>query len=400
MALWKILTSVIAVSLILALATVLEGYLSDARPPQADTTPTAAQVRTAAQVEHEKRLQGAFRQYQKNVARVWGDEAVVPEAKRDVTYRDNYRQRSIVDYDAGVVKVELALKPGGAQDPDGTRRQLQAAVEQTVQQPPDERSIIEIARQPTPPPSKQPAVLAGLVASIDNTPLSPQELSAFASAVASAMHSRALTGKDGKQRVVVSTEFRLLPEHLRIRAERFSASVNSHAQQHDIPAALIYAVIETESAFNPWAKSHIPAFGLMQLVPRTGARDAYQFLYAEDKILKEKYLYQPDNNIELGTAYLHLLYYKHFKKIKDPQARTWATIAAYNAGSDSVISAFTGQFSRHNYPSRFSWRRHALKKINQLSAEKLYQHLRRQLPARETRDYIEKVRSRMDKYET
>ena len=401
MVLWKIILSMVALGVILGLAYVAEGYLSNPKIESKATTSTAQKNHTtASQIKYEKKLQKAYKQYQEKVATVWGSESVMPAAKQDVTYRDNYKQRSIVDYDEGVVKVELALKPDTAQNNKRNHRQLVAAVKQTIEQSPDDRSIIDIVKQPTPPHSKQPAVLAGLVANIDNSPLSPEELEEFAMVMASAMTSRVLTGNDGNQRVVISTQFKLLPDHIRIQAEKFSASVNAHAQEHDIPAPLVYAIIETESAFNPMAKSPIPAFGLMQLVPRTGARDAYKFLFSKDRILKEKYLYDPDNNIQLGTAYLHLLYFKRFKKIKNPEARTWATIAAYNAGSDSVISAFTGQFSLRNYPSRYSWRRHALKKINNLSAEKLYQHLRRYLPAEETRDYIKKVRDRMDKYGT
>ena len=397
--LWKIISSSIALAVILALAYALENRLSNPKIEN-DEIPAVVQKKPAAtaQVKYEKKLQKAFKQYQKKVATVWGKEAVLPAATQDVTYRDNFKQRSIVDYDEGVVKVELALKPDAAQNTKSTHQKLVTAIKQAIEQGPDDRSIIEIAKNPTPPPSQQPAVLAGLVANIDDSPLSPEELAEFAKVMAGAMQSSVLTGNDGKQRVMISTQFKLVPEHIRIQAEKFSASVNAYARQHDIPAPLVYAVIETESAFNPRAKSPIPAFGLMQLVPRTGARDAYRFLYSKEKIVKEKYLYNPDNNIQLGTAYLHLLYFKRFKKIKDPEARTWATIAAYNAGPDSVISAFTGQFSRRNYPSRFSWRRHALKKINKLSAEKLYQHLRRYLPAKETRDYIKKVRNRMDKY--
>lgn len=399
--LWKIILSSIVLGVILTLAYALENSLSNPKIEH-DEIATVAQKKPApsAQVKYEKKLQKAFKQYQKKIAKVWGKEAVLPAAKQDVTYRDNFKQRSIVDYDEGVVKVELALKPDAAQNTKSTHQKLVTAIKQAIEQGPDDRSIIEIAKHPTPPPSQQPAVLAGLVANIDDSPLSPEELAEFAKVMAGAMQSSVLTGNDGKQRVMISTQFKLVPDHIRIQAEKFSASVNAYARQHDIPAPLVYAVIETESAFNPRAKSPIPAFGLMQLVPRTGARDAYRFLYSKEKIVKEKYLYNPDNNIKLGTAYLHLLYFKRFKKIKDPEARTWATIAAYNAGSDSVISAFTGQFSRRNYPSRFSWRRHALKKINKLSAEKLYQHLRRYLPAKETRDYIKKVRNRMDKYGT
>ncbi len=344
-------------------------------------------------------IQNAFKQYQKKAAKVWGKEAVMPSAKRDVTYRNNFKERSIVDYDEGMVKIELALKPGIAKNPKHTQRKLISAIKKTIKQGPDNRSIIKIAKRPSPPRSKQLAVLAGLVANIDNSPLNAKNLTEFARKIAATMKARSLTGKDGKQRVVISTQFSLVPDHIRVRAQKFSESVHSYAHKHNIPAPLIFAIIETESAFNPRAKSPAPAFGLMQLVPKSGARDAYKFIYSKDKVVKEEYLYDPDNNIKLGTAYLHLLYYKHFKKIKDPEARTLATIAAYNAGANSVIRSFTGRYTKRSYASRYSWRRHAYNKINKLNADELYTHFRAHLPAKETRDYLKKVRHRMGKYE-
>lgn len=396
----NLITSLVILSFILSPPLVVADHMpSHALQNKPLTHKKPNRVSTAYKAR-EKKIKQAFKQYKKKVAKVWGNEAVLPEAKRDVTYRNNFKERSIVDYAEGVVEVELALKPRLANNAHTARRKLISAVKKTINQAPDNRSIIEIVKKPTPPRSKHPAVLAGLVANIDNTPLTPAQLAAFAKTMAGTMKSRTLTGEDGKQRVVISTSFKLVPEHIRIRAQKFSESVHTYAYKHEIPAPLVFAIIETESSFNPRAKSPIPAFGLMQLVPRTGARDAYKFVYSKDKVVKEKYLYNPDNNIELGTAYLHLLYYRRFNKIKDPESRTLATIAAYNGGPDSVISSFTGRYSRRNYPSRFSWRRHAYKKINKLSADEVYQHLRAFLPARETRKYLKKVRNRMEKYET
>lgn len=398
MILRKIITPLITLGLILSFSPTMAGHLPNHGSDHKPLTNKTKNKILEGHKKHEKKLKNAFRTYKKKVAKVWGKEAVIPDSKRDVTYRNNFKQRSIVNYDKGVVKVELALKPSIAKNASTSRRKLVSAVKKAINQSADERSIIDIAKNPTPPNNMRPAVLAGLVANVDESPLSPEELTQFAQAIAAAMKTHKVTGKDGKERVVVSTEFKLVPDHIRIRAEKFSKSVNNYAQEHDIPAPLVYAVIETESAFNPRAKSSTPAFGLMQLVPRSGARDAYKFLYSKDKILKERYLYDPDNNIQLGTAYLHLLYYKRFKKINDPEARKLATIAAYNAGSDSVIRSFTGRFTKRNYPSRYSWRRHAIKKINKLSAEDLYKHLRRFLPAKETRNYLKRVRTRMAKY--
>jgi len=392
----RLITSLLIFTLLLTPASVLAKHA-----PNANHEKLTSKNKKLNPVYKKQRakVRKAFRQYQKKVAKVWGKETVMPGAKRDVTYRNNFKERSIVDYDEGRVKIELALKPGIAKNPKHTQRKLISAIKKTIKQGPDNRSIINISRRPSPPRSKQPAVLAGLVANIDNSPLDPKGLSAFAKAIAASMKTRTLTGKDGKQRVIISTQFSLVPDHIRVRAQKFSESVHNHAYEHNIPAPLIFAIIETESSFNPRAKSPAPAFGLMQLVPETGARDAYKFIYSKDKVVKEKYLYDPDNNIQLGTAYLHLLYYKRFRKIKNPEARTLATIAAYNAGPDSVIRSFTGKYTKRNYASRYSWRRHAYNKINKLSADELYIHFRAHLPAKETRDYLKKVRNRIGKYE-
>ena len=399
MMLRKIITSLLIFSLSFSPLPVVADHLAGHSEKQKPLPQKKPNKVSSAYKKDEKQIHQAFKEYKKKIGKVWGTESVLPDARRDVTYRNNFKERSIVDYEQGIVEVELALKPRMAKNVHTARRKLISAVKKTVNQAPDNRPITEIVKNPDPPRSKHPAVLAGLVANIDNTPLDPQQLAEFAKTLAKSMRSRALTGEDGKQRIVISTSFKLVPDHIRVRAEKYSETVHNYAHEHKIPAALVFAIIETESSFNPRAKSPIPAFGLMQLVPRTGARDAYKFLYAKDKVVKEKYLYDPDNNIKLGTAYLHLLYYRRFNKIKDPEVRTLATIAAYNGGSDSVISAFTGRFSRRNYPSRFSWRRHAYKKMNKLDADEVYKHLRAFLPARETRNYLKKVRNRMEKYE-
>jgi membrane-bound lytic murein transglycosylase C len=158
--------------------------------------------------------------------------------------------------------------------------------------------------------------------------------------------------------------------------------------------------METESYFNPTAKSPVPAFGLMQLVPATGARDAYKYLYSKDVVVKDTYLYNAENNIELGVAYLHILYYRYLKRIKDPTARQWATIAAYNTGVHNVVKSFSGEYTKAKYASRWSWKRQAINKINKMKPEQVYQHLRHYLPYEETRTYIKKVRDSMPKYIT
>jgi membrane-bound lytic murein transglycosylase C len=260
--------------------------------------------------------------------------------------------------------------------------------------------MIDIAKSPDAPKSAKPPVLEGLVAKDDGTPLKRSEIKDFKKQKARAMLKRPVVGKDGKKRIIISTQFEMVPNHIRKRAERFSDAVNENALRHHIPTHLIYAIMETESYFNPTAKSPVPAFGLMQLVPATGARDAYKFLFSKDIVVKDTYLYDAENNIELGVAYLHILYYRYLKRIKDPAARQWATIAAYNTGVHNVVKSFSGEYSKGKYASRWSWKRQAINKINAMKPEQVYQHLRKFLPYKETRAYIKKVRKSMPKYIT
>ena len=48
------------------------------------------------------------------------------------------------------------------------------------------------------------------------------------------------------------------------------------ARRYNLEPELIYAIIETESSFNPYAVSHANAYGLMQVVASTAGRDVFE----------------------------------------------------------------------------------------------------------------------------
>ncbi len=351
--------------------------------------------------DYKQELNAAIQALKAKTARIWGDdEVLVPNPKKDVTYRNDFKQRSIVDYEHGTVQVEWAMRPHKASNPVIAKQRMAAAIEQTLLQAPDPRSLVEIAENPDPPASDKPSLLLGLVAGEQGGVLQPQEISNFKYLKTRALSQRVITGNDGSERVVVSTYFKMVPDHIRILAEKFHESVSRYSEEHDIAMPLIFAIMETESFFNPTAKSPVPAFGLMQLVPETGARDAYRFLFARDRILKDAYLYDADNNIQLGVAYLHLLYNRYLNRIKDPRSRQWATIAAYNTGVHNVISSFIGEYTKTKHVNRWLWKQQALNKINRMRPEEVYEYMRKYLPSEETREYIKKIRERMPKYKT
>ncbi len=93
--------------------------------------------------------------------------------------------------------------------------------------------------------------------------------------------------------------------------------VNQIAPVYSIDPALVMAVIQAESAYNPGALSPKKAQGLMQLIPATAKRFGV------------KDPWNPMENIKGGVAYLSWLL-RHFSGNVE-----W-TLAAYNAGENAV----------------------------------------------------------------
>src|SRR5437899_12752345 len=114
--------------------------------------------------------------------------------------------------------------------------------------------------------------------------------------------------------------------------------VREAAERHRVDPALVRAVIETESNWNPKAYSHKGAGGLMQLIPTTAQRyGAYD-------------VFNQQQNIDAGVRYLRTLLERYHGNLD-------LVLAAYNAGEGAVDRA-------HGVPS-----------------------------FRETRDYVQKVQN-------
>ena len=187
---------------------------------------------------------------------------------------------------------------------------------------------------------------------------------------------------------VVSVSMELVEDHLPKRAEQFKDIVVQNSASYSVDAPLIFAIMEQESAFNPAAQSWVPAYGLMQLVPKSGGRDAYRYVHKEDKIPSPDFLLDPSNNVQLGTGYLKLLMSTTFSKVQDAQCRMLCAIAAYNTGAGNVSRAINGTTNISK----------AIPAINTMDYDQLFSYLKSNLPHAETKDYIQKVTSKMQKY--
>jgi membrane-bound lytic murein transglycosylase C len=187
--------------------------------------------------------------------------------------------------------------------------------------------------------------------------------------------------RDGVRRQTYQVRIKLVPEHIRVRAEKYLPLIKGNAARFHLKPQLILAVIHTESYFNPKAVSSCNAVGMMQIIPRFAGREAYGFVYKTDKLVTPEYLYEPANNIELGSAYLHLLRYRYFKDVKGDVKNRYVAVCGYNWGPTVMRRKVVGK-----YP------------LNDMGEEEVFRLLCRVTPD-ETRHYVKRVRERMPLYD-
>lgn len=98
------------------------------------------------------------------------------------------------------------------------------------------------------------------------------------------------------------------------------------AREHGFEPSLIFAIIHTESGFDPNAVSRKNAIGLMQIT-----EDTFKWVQSrtsERESLSVEKLYEPKTNIEYGIKVLALL--------REEFSDTGTMLAAYNAGIGNV----------------------------------------------------------------
>ena len=108
-------------------------------------------------------------------------------------------------------------------------------------------------------------------------------------------------------------------------------------------------------------------------------RGMHTRLYMENqKPLSVDYLFNPENNMNLGTVYVTLLRDRHLRDVQDPVKRDYLVICAYNWGIGNV--------------------KRLVSQPNYISMEEVTAILCKRTP-QETRDYLDRVLSRTTLYE-
>ena len=318
-----------------------------------------------------------FQSFKDEVEKKWGT-FKFSSKKVYVDYDQDLDARGSIDFEKGEVEIEVVVEQKEGMPNTELEQEAKKKLEKKI-----ESLVIK-------PAEDKKSILADQVADKNGKKITKKNAKSFSKEVVRSRkpEKKPIKSKDNKKRVKYSVKFKLLPDHLKTRTDRYKNDVLRQAKRHNLPPSLVFAVIHTESNFNPKARSHIPAYGLMQLVPKSGARDAYRYIYKKDKLLRGRYLYNPENNIELGCAYLGKLKNVYFKGINDEESTYHCVISAYNTGPGNVAKAFTGTTKL----------KPTIKKVNTMSSKKVYSELRRKLPYKETQDYLTKVTNRMPYY--
>ncbi len=339
------------------------------------------QQETAAFEQFVQAWQQAESDYAKQVAQQWPD-ALLPNKTRWVSYSDDLHRRLQVNYETGEVVVEVIDANNAnaevAQARSDIAKLAKTSAEDALQHDP---VVVAFDRQFNSSSRQQ----SGYVANPNVANMSRETILTAAMA-SETLQASPKVSKQGNRTII---KFTMPSKALNQRAAQYVPMVLQQAERWQLAPDLIMAVIQTESSFNPMARSPAPAFGLMQIVPSSAGKDVTAFLEGQPRVLSPQYLYEADNNIEAGSVYLHLLGDRYFSEVRDPQSKSYLMIAAYNTGPGNVAKALS-------YTTSLNL---ASAAANNMSADEVYQQLQAALPAEETKNYLRKVNARRQIYQ-
>ena len=304
-----------------------------------------------------------------NIAKNWADdEFEVSDTSKLVKYSDHYLSKSSIDFASGKIRVETI-------DTSNPTQALQDAIVQALLTPKDPRGMDLYSDSEVKFDGKP--FLAGLIKDNQGQDILYEwRAKKYAQYLVA---NQLKTRTDAKGHKVYYVDLQMSADYQKLAGNSYQALAQRYAKQFSLDPALVMAIIHTESNFNPYAMSHVPAYGLMQIVPSTAGADSHEFITGSKGVPTKTMLFTPEVNIQYGSAYLHILFNRYLQGIKDPKSHEYCVIAAYNTGSGNVLRAF------------HSDRKQAINVINSLSPEQVYKRLTTRLSQDESRRYVQKV---------
>ncbi len=314
-------------------------------------------------------------QFAHNIENIWGfNEVLIAGPKDYVKYTDGYQTRSHINFDQGTITIETIA----GTDPAARLRQ---AIITTLLMGDDPGSIDLYSDVNDIPISRQPFLYGQVV---DNTG-EPIRWQWRAARFADYLLQTRMKSRSNGLRVIYSITINLVPNHLDKRAHKYVGMVRQAARKYGVDESLILAIMQTESSFNPYAVSRSDALGLMQVVQHTAGKDVFRS-QGKSGTPSRSYLFDPQSNIDTGTAYLAMLNNVYLGGIQNPTSRRYAVITAYNGGAGSVLRVFSSDKIK------------AASIINSMQPGDVYETLTTRHPSAESRRYLYKVDTAQKSY--
>lgn len=306
--------------------------------------------------------------HRRQVKAHWGELALYSTNYRYVKYTNNYRSRSIIDFDLGFVQVESL-------DEDYSKQYLQQAIKYTLLAP-ESPTFTDFYTSYTSEIQSEP-FLYRQVKDQDGKYI---KWDWRAARYAKYLVENKVEQSQQSAKILSKVSFSLVKNHTAIRAKRYLPVISGQAKTYNIDPKLVQSIIKQESRYNPYALNVTERVGLMQIGSNTQGKDVFKqkkWSYAPS----QAYLFDVKNNLDIGIGYLNLLDKHYLKDIKDENARNYATIASYIAGPRNMLQTFSKD------------REEAFEIINSLTAYEVYQSLTTKQSRPEIKEYLYEVNS-------
>ncbi|WFQ80079.1 membrane-bound lytic murein transglycosylase MltC [Xenorhabdus sp. SF857] len=314
-------------------------------------------------------------QFAHNIENIWGLQEVLIAGPKDyVKYTDQYKTRSHINFETGNITIETI-------SPIEPTEHLRKAIVTTLLMGDDPGTIDLYSDANDVQISKEPFLYGQI---LDNTG-EPIRWEWRARHFANYLLQNKLQKRQSGLHVIWSVTIQLVPNHLDKRAHKYLPIVRKASIKYGVDESLILAIMQTESSFNPYAVSRSDALGLMQVMRHTAGRDVFN-MQGKSGQPGRNYLFDPENNIDTGTAYLSILQNTYLREIKNATSRRYAVITAYNGGAGSVLRIFSND------------KKKAVQIINSMEPGDVYTTLTNKHPSAESRRYLLKVNNAQKSY--
>ncbi len=316
---------------------------------------------TAEYDNYEKEEQAAWNKMKERIKAKWTD-AAMPGIKKDVVYSAEDESRTQLDYENGKIELDMLVS-----DSKNTKEELQDKIFAALQKSfssSDEASLV----------NWKEIVKDAAKLTVKTSKWGIQQLKTLSRALADKVEKqKTIVAGDKKPRELFTLSVSMVPDYVKKRAANFLPTVKHWAGKYNLDPAFVLGLMRQESAFNPKARSYIPAFGLMQIVPKFAGEEVLTAVTGKKMRPDSDFLYDPAKNIMVGTTYLQLLRDKYFPHIKDSLKQQFLITCSYNWGPGRILNAIKkGKISP------------------KMSHEELYTKLREIAPE-ETSIYLKKV---------